>query len=175
MFGEALPAEFGPYSLLVPYAEPHGDVFCGAVSRHAVSEFAQLREQGRELFRIQSHAITGDVDFSGAQKPDALIGVNGLLHLHHGNRSNKLGWLPSHLGIVHRIVQQFTGEQHDHCEYDRIFGSLKRAIKKRLKYETVSLRPGAEPRAYPVTMTERFKQAVDDARIETIFRPGAPL
>ena len=175
LFAEALPEEYGPYSLLVRYAGPQGNVYREVVSRHAVPEFAQLREQGPELFRVQSHAITGDVDFSGAQKLDALIGVNGLLHIHHGNRSNKLGWLPSHLGIVHRIVQQFTGEQHDHREYDRIFGFLKRAIQKRLKYEAMSLRLGTEPSAYPVAMTERFKQAVDEARIETIFRPGASL
>lgn len=175
LFAEALPEEYGPYSLLVPYVEPHSNAYREVVSRYSMLEFIHQREEGQELFQIQSHAITGNVDFSGAQKLRALIGVNGLLYLHHGNRSNKLGWLPSHLGIVHRIVQQFTGERHEHCEYDRIFGCLKRAAQERLKYKTLSARPDARPRAYPVPMTERFKQAVERGEIATVYRPGDPL
>lgn len=175
ILAEALPGELGPYSLLVTYLERHGKLYREIVRRRQVPDFADLRKEGQYLFNIESHAITGDVDFSGAQKLHALIGVNGLMHLRHGDRSEKLGWLPSHLGLVHSIVQQFTGERHEHREYDRIFGSLKRAIRKRLKYKTVSARHDDETTDYPVPMTERFKQAVDRGEIETIFRPGDPL
>lgn len=172
---DALLPEFGPYALLVPYPEVHGKGYREAVRRQAVSDFTGLRAEGFELFQVESHAITGEVDFTGTQKLSVLLGVNGLLRLHHGNCSKKLGWLPSRLSLVHRIVQQFTGERYKHREYDRIFGCLKRAIRKRLKYRTLPVHEDGATNDYPIMMTKRFKQAVERGEIATIFKPGDPL
>ena len=175
ILSDALPEEFGPYALLAPYPEVHGKGYREAVRRRAVSDFAGLRAEGFELFQIESHAITGEVDFSGVQQLGVLLAVNGLLRLHHGDCSKKLGWLPSHLGLLHRIVQQFSGEHHEHREYDRIFGCLKRAVRKRLRYRTESVHEDGANYDYSISMTELFKQAVERGEITTVFEPGAPL
>lgn len=176
LLASALPDAFAPYSLLEFGLEKLGEKRHRELAkRHPINCFSRLRNEGQWNFGIESTAITGEVDFTNVPNLSSLLAVNGLIVLHHGLETHKLGRDTTRLGLVPQIVHRFTGERHRHLEYDSIFAALKRDMRKRLKFRSMCRRPDGSMTDGRLLMTERFKYAVEKGEIETAYIPGEPV
>jgi hypothetical protein len=136
-----LPAEYAPYKLIGRIVERVEKK--KYVRKWPVFEFAEFEQTVKthrcHWFWIWSMLVSPEMTDvielkEGDHEPP--FGAYGLLSLDHASLHTSGKTLESHIGLVNKLANRFTGELITHESYEKVFRTLKRKIKQLLKYST---------------------------------------
>lgn len=129
----ALPAAWSPYRLLVVTKVKLGRRFVDMVR---VADAAQLDERaadGEWVYFLWSPSLTPELveplEFGYIHpRGDAVLSLSGLPNIQY-QRQLKERKIPTWVGCVHKI-RSYEGEQVLHSEYEKVYRSLLRSLRK---------------------------------------------
>ena len=136
----SLPAIYGPYQLIGCDLIKENGAFVEYPFRCDISCFRKCRQGKnngpRYEFWIHSEALTPGLSFEFGSRMCALCALNGLVLIQHGflHRGRKDA---SRIAVVDTIRDSETMEIKHHRDYDQVFRSLFKVIKKSLVYSSI--------------------------------------
>ncbi len=179
-----LPDKYAPYTLISDIWENMGDYFLVHHKEHHIDEFKNLRNAGVDTLYLRSIILTPELNIAASPLTSSLSQdytyyyvYKGLLTIRCGtpNSYNKID--ETDISIIEKYVFVGTPEERNiylnkeyleayyNTEYLEIFKRVKKCIKKRLMYRTVSKNDG-QPAKYP-NVSEGFAKAMREGTIDT--------
>lgn len=123
----SLPTRYGPYKLIGTLMKKVPNGYCECFVQRDLQDFLDFVDLDVWDVFINSESISEFSSFDEAALSSRLLVACGLINLQrpHGKIRN------FSFGIVHKIRNKLTGEIVEHKEYNAIYSSLLKALKKR--------------------------------------------
>jgi hypothetical protein len=174
----SLPERYEPYLLMGVDKVRAGSNYVDLPFHCRIEEFLECSKAGdgnRWEFWILSEAITPGLVALHQGRLGVLYSYSGLVRLVHGLTLRDCRDASS-IGIVDKVINLDTGEVRQHAEYLEIFNTLRKTIKKDLRYSAIGHFPdGSQHEDTSLRLFTEGAVRAHEAGMLFTRTPGRPL